>query len=81
METVVKDTHFFINMEIGQTFSIIQCFLLGIDSYKFWIVSSGILYRSSRRTSSSYSSTDFRRLRLTICARSATVTHIVVICS
>jgi len=24
METVVKDTHFFINTEFGQTFSIIQ---------------------------------------------------------
>jgi hypothetical protein len=43
LETTVKDTHFFINMQLGHHLPVIQ--LLGIDSRKFRIVSSGILYR------------------------------------
>jgi hypothetical protein len=48
METAVKDTRFFITTELGSPFACNRaCILLWIVSYKFWMVSIGILYRSS----------------------------------
>jgi len=39
---------------VGSTFACnTACILLGMDSYKFWIVASGMLYRCRWRTSSS----------------------------
>ena len=35
MATVVKDTHLFINMELGHHFTLIVCSLLGTDSRMF----------------------------------------------
>jgi len=34
-ETAVKDTHFFINMDLGHLFLNTACSLLGTDSCKF----------------------------------------------
>ena len=53
METVLKDTNFCINTELGSFTCNTACILLGKVSCKFSIISSGILYHSSRKISSS----------------------------
>jgi len=53
MERALKDTNFFINKELGSLACNTACILLGKNSCKFSIISSGILYHSSRKISSS----------------------------
>jgi hypothetical protein len=53
METALKDTNFFINTELGFFACNTACILTGKYSCKFLVVSNGILYHSSRGTSSS----------------------------